>query len=676
VRDTAMVKGQHGKSFLVRNSTAFPLSEGLGACAYPSSTGSAIGPKAIRRTSGLRINFCMKYMKERCLMLAAMVAAIVMVFRSQPSSVALAAEQVQQQTITWRGFSPQVFAEAKASNRFVILDLRAVWCHWCHVMDHVTYRDPRVVELINASYIAVYADEDANPELANRYGDWGWPATIVFGPDGSEIVKRQGFIPPTQMASMLAAIVADPSPGPSVDAPLKVSPPASFTLSPAQRATLLSRREEIYDTKYGGWGEIHKFIDSEDLEYAIARGLAGDTAEKARAELTLDNALRLLDPVWGGFYQYSVSRDWRSPHYEKIMQVQADAIRAYALAASAWSDKPAYLEAARKTAEYLNHWLMSPQGCFYASQDADVSQQFLGEQFYALDDAARRAQPALPRVDDHCYASANGWAIRALAALYAATGEQTYLRQAERSALWVMANRALAHGGFRHEASDQGGPFLADTLAMGRAFVALYAATGERAWLARAQHAARFIEHNFASSAAAGFITAAPSGQTPAGESPFVPYVDINENIELARFANLLSHYTADVRDRAIAERAMRYAAAPQIIATRYFLTGLLLADDELASEPVHLTVVGAKDDPAALKLYLAALAYPAVYKETEWWDQREGPLPDSQVNYPPSDKAAAFVCARNTCSLPLHQPEKLRSAVDSLLRAAPRRAG
>src|SRR6202162_1119095 len=93
---------------------------------------------------------------------------------------------------------------------------------WCCVMDEETYRDPTVVKLINSKFIALKVDQDSRPDLSNRYEDYGWPATIVFNSDGSEIVKRRGYLPPGQMASMLQAIIDDPSPGPSVvhEAPL------------------------------------------------------------------------------------------------------------------------------------------------------------------------------------------------------------------------------------------------------------------------------------------------------------------------------------------------------------------------------------------------------------------------------------------------------------------------
>jgi uncharacterized protein YyaL (SSP411 family) len=134
--------------------------------------------------------------------------------------------------ISWHGWSDDVFAQAQAQKSFVLLDLEAVWCHWCHVMDETTYQDPRVAELIAQKYIAVRVDQDADPALAARYQDYGWPATIVLGADGAEIVKRRGYLAPEAMASLLAAIIKDPSPGPSVVAAEKVQP---------ARAALLSR---------------------------------------------------------------------------------------------------------------------------------------------------------------------------------------------------------------------------------------------------------------------------------------------------------------------------------------------------------------------------------------------------------------------------------------------------
>jgi uncharacterized protein YyaL (SSP411 family) len=145
----------------------------------------------------------------------------------------------EQEAITWHPWSDSVFAQAKSEGRFVLLDLGTVWCHWCHVMEEVTYRDSAIIDLVGRRYLAVRVDADARPDLSNRYEDYGWPATIVFNSDGSEIVKRRGYLPPGQMASMLQAIIDDPSPGPSVvaEAWLRAGKPYS---DPADR--MLSAR--------------------------------------------------------------------------------------------------------------------------------------------------------------------------------------------------------------------------------------------------------------------------------------------------------------------------------------------------------------------------------------------------------------------------------------------------
>lgn len=112
----------------------------------------------------------------------------------------------------WRTWSDPVFAEAKRNGRFVLLDLEAAWCHWCHVMDEKTYTDPTVLALLRKHYVTVKVDSDAHPELARRYENFGWPATVIYAADGTEIVKRRGYVRPEIRVSMLEAVVRDPSP--------------------------------------------------------------------------------------------------------------------------------------------------------------------------------------------------------------------------------------------------------------------------------------------------------------------------------------------------------------------------------------------------------------------------------------------------------------------------------
>src|SRR5579863_2190324 len=96
-------------------------------------------------------------------------------------------------SIAWQPWSDDIFSRAKAEHKFVLLDLGTQWCHWCHVMEAETYSDPKVIGLIESKYIPVHVDADGRPDLANRYEDYGWPATVVYNEMGGEIVKRRGF---------------------------------------------------------------------------------------------------------------------------------------------------------------------------------------------------------------------------------------------------------------------------------------------------------------------------------------------------------------------------------------------------------------------------------------------------------------------------------------------------
>ncbi len=325
------------------------------------------------------------------------------------------AEETPSAQIPWQPWSNEVFARAEKEHRFVLLDLGAVWCHWCHVMEDITYRDPKVIALIRQRYIAVRVDQDARPDLSNRYEDYGWPATVVFNFDGSEIVKRQGYIPPKPMASMLQAIIDDPSPGPSIVEAAPLEQASGAGLEPQQREKLRKILRDAYDAKNRGWGTVQKFLDWDVIEFCQGETIRGDRELERMARETLDAQLQLIDPVWGGVYQYSTDGDWKHPHFEKIMQMQAEDLRSYAQAYALWKDS-AHLEAAKKILGYLHNFLTSPDGAFYTSQDADLVQGEHSADYFALSDPERR-QRGIPRVDQHIYARENGWAINSLATM-------------------------------------------------------------------------------------------------------------------------------------------------------------------------------------------------------------------------------------------------------------------
>jgi uncharacterized protein len=555
--------------------------------------------------------------------------------------------------IEWQRWSDDIFEKAKRENRFVLLDLEAVWCHWCHVMDEITYHDPKVIELIKSRYIPVRVDQDSRPDLSNRYEYYGWPATIVFNTDGSEIVKRRGYIPPKPMASLLQAIIDDPSPGPSVF-PEPVVELSEGALNPELRAKTRELLVTSYDADNHGWGTVHKYLDWDVIEYCMGEAARGDRQFEKMARETVADSRRLIDPVWGGIYQYSTDGDWVHPHFEKIMQMQAEDLRIYSAAYALWKD-PADLQAAQKIRGYLRDFLTSPDGAYYTSQDADVVPGEHSGEYFALSDAERRKK-GIPRIDRNIYSRENGWAIYGLTSLYAVTCEQSVLDDAVRAAEWIIANRSLDGGGFRHGDKDIAGPYLGDTVSMARAFLSLYAVTADRKWLKRAEEALRFADARFKNEA--GYTTAA-------GVASLKPKSQVDENASMARVANLLHHYISNAEYRRIAEHAMRFVSAPVVVDQRGIQVGAnLLADREFTSPPLHLTVIGAKDDAAAKALFHATLGDPATYKRVEWWDRREGPLPNADVQYPELDKAAAFVCTDSACSAPIFTAEALASFV------------
>ena len=225
------------------------------------------------------------------------------------------------------------------------------------------------------------------------------------------------------------------------------------------------------------------------------------------------------------------------------------------------------------------------------------------------------------------------------------------------AANWIVKNRDLPGGGFRHDEKDSFGPYLGDTLAMGRGFLSLYAATGTRDWLTKAEAAGDFIEKNF-KSPDAGYVTAV-NPASAANLPPQQPQRD--ENVSTVRFANLLFHYSGKESCKQTAEHAFKFLTAPAI-AQRFPMASVLLAEMELTQDPPHVTVDGPKSDDRAKALYKAALASNPWYQRIEWYDSTEGPLPNQEdLALPALKDPAAFVCANGACSRPITNPDGIR---------------
>ena len=179
--------------------------------------------------------------------------------------------QADTPALPWAKWDSSLFDRAAREDKYILLHMAAVWCHWCHVMERTTYRDPAIQRRIAEKFIAVRVDQDSDPALSYRYENWGWPATIMLDKDGNEIFKRRGYIPPDLFTKLLAAVIEDPSALPSYTAGTAVDPNA-VALSTERRARTEDLLQKSYDTANGGFGDTHRFIHGDTLEWVLERG--------------------------------------------------------------------------------------------------------------------------------------------------------------------------------------------------------------------------------------------------------------------------------------------------------------------------------------------------------------------------------------------------------------------
>ena len=481
-------------------------------------------------------------------------------------------------TVDWQPFSPAVFTQAKSEHRLILLDMVAVWCHWCHVMDDKTYANPAVADELHRRFVAVRVDHDARPDLAARYRNYAWPGTIILRPDGAEVFRAAGYIEPTRMLRILQQAEQQPALPPEAEQVATASAMAladGNPIRPAMRRELLSQHAAIDDPVLGGLRLPQKFLDAGEIRWDMYLAEQGDAAASKRAHAYLHAALQLIDPVFGGAYQYSTHGDWQHPLYEKIMAVQAAYLRVYSRAYTQFGDAR-YRAAIQSIAGYLNEFLSAPDGGFHPSQDADLIQGEKATAYFARDRAGRLAE-GVPRVDPQEYTAQTAMAMEGLLDAYQATGDRAYFFRAMAGLDWVLRHRRLDAVGFRHDQADAAGPYLADNLFMGRVYLALYRITRSPVWLTQATRMADWINAHF-TRPGGGLFSAAPDG------TPIQPAPEIDLNLEAAEFFLGTARISQNRQYLAAATRILAYLASPPVVAARVSDAGVLWCDAERAA--------------------------------------------------------------------------------------------
>jgi len=316
--------------------------------------------------------------------------------------------------INWQEWGSEPFEEARAANKPVLLALSAVWCHWCHVMDETSYSDERVINYINKHYIPVRVDNDQRPDINARYNMGGWPTTAFLTSEG-EAISGSTYVPPEQMLELLPKVwtyfQGNKDEVDSKVAELRKKRAAALSDQPTSEITsevydtVLRAVGDHYDPMYGGFGDAPKFPHSDAIDlllYAHRRNRDPDLLHMARKTLEFMSAGGVFDKEWGGFFRYTTNRDWSVPHYEKMLEDNANLLHNLLTLCRITGDQ-AHAESATRVIDYLEAKLRDPEhGFFYGSQDAD-------EEFYKLTAAEREKLPE-PYIDHTFYTSWNALA--------------------------------------------------------------------------------------------------------------------------------------------------------------------------------------------------------------------------------------------------------------------------
>jgi uncharacterized protein len=312
------------------------------------------------------------------------------------------------QPIDWHEWGEDAFARAKAEDKPMLLDIGAVWCHWCHVIDRESYENATIANIINEHFVPVKVDRDERPDVDSRYqaaisalsGQGGWPLTGFLLPDGKPFFGGTYFPPEDAMGRpgfrRILLAVADSYKNKRPDLERAAN---SLADAVAQAEMFTGARAEFdltvvdaqiksitdqFDIKNGGFGRSPKFPHSSAIDLVLER--YQQTKEKhllAIAETTMEKMARggVYDQLAGGFHRYSVDERWLVPHFEKMSYDNSELLRN---CLHGWqATQNAFL---RETAEGIIAWVdevLSDRvnGGFYGSQDADYSLDDDGDYF-------------------------------------------------------------------------------------------------------------------------------------------------------------------------------------------------------------------------------------------------------------------------------------------------------
>lgn len=571
-------------------------------------------------------------------------------------------------SIAWRDWNEQAFYDARADDKPVLLTMGATWCHWCHVMDEQAYSDRRVIDLVNSRFIPVRVDVDQRPDISLRYNQGTYPSVVFLSGDGQFIAGRP-YTPADEMVSVLQQV----SSGETV--PERPSGSGGTPQGDGSVDSVLDRLTGLYDERFGGFAEEPKQPPWEALHFLMARyGLTGERSLVRMVRSTLEGMWHgIYDHNEQGFFRYAVSRDWKVPHYEKMLVTNASLSLAYAEAYQE-TRNPVYRAALTGILEFLSLRLHVPSaGLYAASQDAD-------EPYYQTS-WKDREQLTPPAIDRTLYAGWNALAAHALVQAGNVLPRPACVGAGSVHLDNIWQNGWTSLGGLRRRLDVPGDatPVLADQVEFLRALLFLHQSTGDADTLARAVQVADTTQRLFGAPDGGCYDTLPPQGF----EAALLPREQpVRDNAVWAESLLTLAYLTGD--DSYAQRAASALDVFESVVPGSSYLgshASRCMEEDEEAlflpagsawgrarsmqiHGPVSFVLVGDPLDSSYRRLLRATLRVYAPHRIVQQLDPERDRDRIRDLGFPLERNPALYVCMGERCLAPITTREELRDVV------------
>ena len=299
--------------------------------------------------------------------------------------------------VNWYPWGEEALTLAKKHNKPILLSIGYSACHWCHVMAHESFEDAHIASIMNEHFINIKVDREERPDIDQIYQtahglmsqrSGGWPLTVFLTPNqepyyaGTYFPKTARYQLPGfgDLVPRVAAFYHEKklelaNQNTQVLAALQRTVPLANSAITVNSETLQAGFEQLkqsFDFEYGGFGTAPKFPNPSDIAYLMRAGFAGNKAAQAMALKMLDSmaAGGIYDQIGGGFCRYSVDERWAIPHFEKMLYDNGQLLGLYADGFQ-MSQNPRYKIIIEETVTWLKREMLSSDGAFYSSLDAD-----------------------------------------------------------------------------------------------------------------------------------------------------------------------------------------------------------------------------------------------------------------------------------------------------------------